>query len=63
MIRTTYEPEADATFIRFAAEVVLSARTKEVSPGVMLDFDPADVLIAIEVLNVRERAVPRPGTA
>ena len=59
MIRTTYDPEADAIFIRFAAEGVTSARTEEVSPGVLLDFDPAGVLIGIEVLDVRERAVAR----
>jgi uncharacterized protein YuzE len=59
MIRTTYDPEADAMFIRFAAEGVISSRTEEVSPGVMLDFDQSGALIGIEVLDVRERAVAR----
>lgn len=50
-------------FVRFAAEAVTSARTEEASPGVMLDFDPAGVLIGIEVLDVRERAIARPVVA
>jgi len=63
MIRSTYDPEADAMFIRFAADGVASSRTEEVSPGVMLDFDTSGELIAIEVLDVRERAVARPVAA
>ena len=63
MIRTTYDPEADAMFIRFGAAGVISTRTKEVSPGVMLDFDEAGTLIGIEVLDVRGRSVARPAAA
>ena len=56
MIRTSYDPEADAMLIRFAAEGVISTRTEEASPGVMLDFAENGALIGIEVLNVRERS-------
>ena len=56
MIRTTYDPEADAMFVRFAADDVKSSRTEEVAPGVMLDFDQSGALIGIEVLNVHERS-------
>ncbi len=63
MIRTTYDPEADAMFIRFAADGIVSVRTEEVSPGVVLDFDRSGALIGIEVLDVRERAVERPEAA
>lgn len=63
MIRTSYDPEADAMFIRFAAEGVVSNRTEEVSPGVMLDFDEAGNLIGIEVLDVRERYAAHPVAA
>jgi uncharacterized protein YuzE len=55
MIRTTYDPDADAMFIRFAADGVISVRTEETAPGVMLDYDKDGALIAIEVLDVRER--------
>ena len=39
MIRTSYDPEADAMFVWFGPEGVKSADTQEVSPGIMLDFD------------------------
>ena len=63
MIRTTYDPEADAMFIRFAADGIVSVRTEKVSPGVVLDFDQSGALIGIEVLDVRERVVERPEAA
>lgn len=58
MMTTTYDPEADAMFIRFAAQDVRSVRTEEVSPGVMLDFAEDGRLIAIEVLDVGNRMAP-----
>ena len=50
-------------FICFAVEGVVSDRTEEVSPGVMLDFDEAGNLIGIEVLDVRERYAAHPVAA
>jgi uncharacterized protein YuzE len=55
MIRTSYDPEADAMFVWFCPEGVKSARTEEVSPGIMLDFDGEGRVIGIEVLDVSER--------
>jgi uncharacterized protein YuzE len=63
MIRTTYDPDVDAMFIRFAADGVTSSRTEEVSPGVMLDFDQSGALIGIEVLDVSGRSAARPAAA
>ncbi|MFZ2004091.1 MAG: DUF2283 domain-containing protein [Stellaceae bacterium] len=60
MMRTSYDPEADAMFVWFAPEGVKSAETKEVAPGVMLDFDDKGNVIGIEVLNVSRRmATPK----
>ncbi len=56
MIRTSYDPETDAMFLFFGPEGVKSARTEEVAPGVLLDFDAAGNLISLEVLDVRARA-------
>jgi uncharacterized protein YuzE len=56
VIKTSYDPEADAIFIWLGPEGVISAETKEVSPGVMLDYDASGRLIGIEVLDVRDRA-------
>ncbi len=55
MIRTSYDPEADAMFIWLAPEAAKSAETREIASGVMLDFDAAGRLIGIEVLDVRSR--------
>jgi uncharacterized protein YuzE len=55
MIRTSYDPEADALFVWFGPEDVKSAGTEEVSPGIMLDFDSEGRVIGIEVLDVSER--------
>ena len=65
MIRTSYDPEADAMFVWFGPEGVKPANTKEVSPGIMLDFDTEGRVIGLEVLDVSERmngskAVARP---
>lgn len=55
MIRTSYDPEADAMFVWFGPEGAKSAGTEEVSPGIMLDFDTEGRVIGIEVLDVGER--------
>jgi uncharacterized protein YuzE len=55
MIRTSHDPEADAMFIWLAPEDAKSAETREVAPGVILDFDAAGRLIGIEVMDVRSR--------
>jgi uncharacterized protein YuzE len=55
MMKTSYDPEADAMFLWFGPEGKNSARTQEVAPGVMLDFDEDGRVIGIEVLDVRER--------
>ncbi|HWD58774.1 MAG TPA: DUF2283 domain-containing protein [Stellaceae bacterium] len=62
MMRTSYDPEADAMFVWFAPEGAKSVETEEVAPGVMLDFDEKRNVIGIEVLYVSRRmAVPKIG--
>jgi uncharacterized protein YuzE len=55
MIQTTYDPEADALSVWFAAPGVVAAATEEAAPGIMLDFDADGQVIGIEVLGVRQR--------
>jgi uncharacterized protein YuzE len=62
MIRTSYDPEADAMFVWFGEEAVKSAGTEEVAPGIMLDFDSEGRVIGIEILDVSDRMV-RPKAA
>ena len=55
MIETCYDPEADAFSARFTPHGALTAETREVAPGVMLDFDTVGTVIGVEVLSVRLR--------
>lgn len=55
MITTTYDPEADALYVYLAARDAKALDTREVAPGVMLDFDARGQVIGIEVLSVRAR--------
>lgn len=55
MMRTSYDPEADAMFVWFGPEGVKSTETEEVAPGVMLDFDDKGEVIGVEVLYVSRR--------
>jgi uncharacterized protein YuzE len=68
MIKTSYDPEADAMFVWLAPERIKSVETQEVAPGIMLDFDAEGRVIGIEVLDVRGRVsrfsqVPGAGSA
>jgi len=56
MITTSYDPEADALYVRLAPKGTEIKETREVDPGVMLDFSPDGQLVGIEVLAVRSRS-------
>lgn len=60
MIKTSYDPAADAMFIWLAPEDAVSVETREISPGIMLDYDAAGRVIGIEVLDMRERVTGTP---
>ena len=62
MMRTSYDPEADAMFVWFGPEDAKSAATQEVAPGILLDFDADGRVIGIEILDVGER-MARPQAA
>jgi uncharacterized protein YuzE len=52
MIKTSYDPEADAFAAYFGPVGTSSVKTREVAPGVLLDFDAAGNVIGVEVLSV-----------
>ena len=49
-MRSEYDAEADAAYIRFSE--TSSSRTEEKSDVCMVDFDTAGNLVAIEILSV-----------
>ena len=48
-MRTKYDTDADALYVRFAETAVVGS--EEVRPGVVLDFDADGRIVAIEVLD------------
>ena len=54
MIRTHYDPEADAFAVHFAPKEAY-VESQEVAPGLILDFDATGQVIGIEVLDVSRR--------
>jgi uncharacterized protein YuzE len=62
-MRMTYDPAADAMYLYLterAAEAPEVARTEEVAPGLMLDFDNAGRVIGIEMLSVSKLPNAKP---
>lgn len=55
MIKTSYDPDADAFYAYFAHQGAVVASTAEVAPGVIIDLDASGQMIGMEVLNVRLR--------
>jgi len=53
-MKTLYDSEADALYVRFAAAKVVES--EEVAPGVMLDFDADGRIVGVEVLDARHLA-------
>ncbi len=48
---------ADAARIRFGAETPVPGESKEVAPGVRIDFDENGDAVAIEILGLRRRGL------
>ncbi|KPF73236.1 hypothetical protein IP69_00220 [Bosea sp. AAP35] len=52
-MKTHYDPEADALYLRFADSTV--AESEEVRPSVVFDFDAEGRIIAVEILDASEQ--------
>jgi uncharacterized protein YuzE len=52
----TYDPEADAAYIRFSAGKV--EESEEVAAGIVLDYDEEGRLVGMEVLHARAHLPP-----
>ena len=59
MMKTSYDPDADVFYARFAPDGSPIAETREVAPGVMIDLDGSGQLVGIEVLSVKRRGEGR----
>lgn len=52
-MRITYDPEADAMYVRFAEGEF--AENREVAEGIVLDISPSGQVLGIEILDVSRR--------
>ncbi|GJE36890.1 DUF2283 domain-containing protein [Methylobacterium persicinum] len=52
-MKSRYDAEADALYIRFADAPV--AESEEVRPGFVVDFDAQGRIVAVEIPDVSER--------
>ncbi len=52
-MRLHFDPESDALYFRLSDRKIVES--EEVQPGIVLDFDEHNQVIAIEILNVKER--------
>ena len=51
-MKTIYDPEADALYVRFADTPVIES--EEVRPGLVLDYDAQGRIVAVEILDASE---------
>jgi uncharacterized protein YuzE len=51
-MKTKYDKEADALYVRFADAPV--NESEEVRPGIVFDFDAEGRIVAIEILDASE---------
>jgi len=51
-MKTIYDPEADALYVRFADTPVVES--EEVADGVVIDFDAEGRIVAFEFLDARK---------
>lgn len=52
-VRLHYDAASDAAYLRFSQEPVIES--EEVAPGLVLDFDSAGRLVALEVMQATRR--------
>ena len=52
-MRLHFDKEADALYLRLDESTIVES--EEVHPGIVLDFNEADQVVGIEILNVGKR--------
>ncbi|ADH88063.1 Protein of unknown function DUF2283 [Ancylobacter novellus DSM 506] len=55
-MKLKYDPEANALYVRFSTGEIVES--EEVSPGVILDYDDEGHILALELLQAREKLAP-----
>jgi uncharacterized protein YuzE len=56
-VKVTIDRFADAAKIRLGSEVAVPGGSRELAPGVLLDFDENGQVVSIEVLGLKRRGI------
>jgi len=56
-MKIEYDPEVDALYVRLTDSKIVES--EQVQPGIVLDFDAAGKVVAVEVLNASKRDTPQ----
>lgn len=51
-MKSRYDPETDALYVRFAEAAVVES--EEVRPGIVLDYDADGRVVAVEIIDASE---------
>jgi uncharacterized protein YuzE len=52
-MKIEYDPEVDALYVRLTDRKIIDS--EQVQPGIILDFDEAGTVVAVEILNASKR--------
>ncbi len=52
-MKTEYDPEANALYVKFSDDKI--AKTEELRPGIILDFDSRGHIVGIEMLDAKQK--------
>jgi uncharacterized protein YuzE len=55
-MRLKVDRESDALYLRLDETAVVES--EEIQPGVVLDYDAADNVVGVEILNLSKRVAP-----
>jgi uncharacterized protein YuzE len=57
-MKLEFDPKADAAYLEISDADVET--TRQIEPGIMVDYDVSGHIVGIEVLAISKRAVPEP---
>ena len=55
-MKLEFDPTADAAYFEISSAEV--ATTKEIEPGIIMDYDQDGHVVGVEVLSVSKRGIP-----
>jgi uncharacterized protein YuzE len=55
-MKLVYDNKSDALFVRFSEDKIVDS--EEARPGMIVDFDKNGHIVAIELLNARDKLAP-----